>query len=62
MLDAESFSRLLVFDMWDDDKAETENLDADSLPNPTWLRRSAAKPEAPETTIAVQVSRKSAAA
>lgn len=61
MLDAESFRRLLVFDVLEDDNAETENLDADMLPTPSWPRRSETKPVAPETNIEVLEKRKSAA-
>ncbi len=59
MLDAESFKRLLVFDVWEDDSPETANLEPDTLPNPSWLRRSEEKIAAPE--IGVREKRKSAA-
>jgi hypothetical protein len=61
MLDAESFKRLMVFDVWEDEGPETENLDVDVLPNPSWLRRSEDKPAAPEAEIEVREKRKSAA-
>lgn len=61
MLDAESFKRLMIFDVWEDDGPETENLDAHVLPNPSWLRRSEEKIAAPEFAVEVRVKQKSAA-
>jgi hypothetical protein len=61
MLDADTLKRLTVFDVWEDDSPETENLVADDLPNPTWLRRSEENIAAPEIASDAREKRKSAA-
>ena len=50
MLDADTFKRQMIFDVWEDEPL-----------NPTWLRRSEEKVAAPEAEIEMPEKQKSAA-